>query len=111
MLKIRLQRIGRRNDPHFRVVVTEHTTSPRGKAVEQLGFVDPQEKKQKVDKERVLYWISKGAQVSPTVHNLFVSQKILEGKKVAKHHTPKKEEKSEAKPAQEAASAPATPAV
>ncbi len=103
MLMIRLQRAGRRNEPHFRIVVTEKTTSPRGKYLESLGFVNPLEKKRSVDKERALYWISKGAQPSDTVRNLLVSEKVLDMPKVPKH------KKSKKAPA-EAKAAPAAPA-
>lgn len=104
MLMIRLQRAGRRNEPHFRIVVTEKTTSPRGKYLESLGFVNPLEKKRSVDKERALYWISKGAQPSDTVRNLLVSEKVLNMLKVPKH------KKSKKAPAAPQAAAPAAPA-
>lgn len=90
MLMIRLQRAGRRNEPHFRIVVTEKTTSPRGKYLESLGFVNPLEKKRSVNKERALFWISKGAQPSDTVRNLLVSEKVLDMPKVPKHKKSKK---------------------
>lgn len=89
---IRLQRIGRKNEPHFRLVLTEKTTSPRGKYIEALGFVNPKSKERSLEKERVSYWISKGAQVSDTARNLLISEKVLEGKKTPKHKTPKKSE-------------------
>ena len=81
MLMIRLQRVGKKNEPHFRVVLTEKTTSPRGKHLELLGFLNPKSKERSFKKERVLHWMSKGAKLSDTVHNLLVSEKILEGKK------------------------------
>lgn len=92
MIIIRLQRVGRKNAQHFRVVLTEKTTSPRGKAIETLGFVNPHTKEKSFNKDRIGHWISKGAQVSDTVNNLLVSEKIIEGKKIAKHKTPKKQE-------------------
>ena len=90
MLMIRLQRTGRRNEPHFRIVVTEKTTSPRGKYIEAVGFVSPREKRRAVNKERVLYWMSKGAKPSATVTNVLVSEKIIDVPKIPKHHLPKK---------------------
>lgn len=83
MLKIRLQRVGRKNDPSFRVVVTESTRGPKsGRMVEALGFHNPREKgSTHFVSERILHWISQGAQVSTTVHNLLVDQKILNAKK------------------------------
>ena len=94
MLMIRLQRVGKKNEPHFRVVLTEKTTSPRGKHLELLGFLNPKSKERAFKKERVLHWMSKGAKLSDTVHNLLVSEKILEGKKSANHSTAKKDKKS-----------------
>jgi len=83
MLKIRLARIGRKNDPTFRVVVTEHTRGPKsGDHIEILGNYNPKMKDIVIDGERVKYWISNGAQVSDTVHNILINQKIIEGKKI-----------------------------
>lgn len=83
MLTIRLTRKGRKNQPFFRVVVIDKKRSTKGgRAVEILGFVDPLNKKKSLQKERILYWIKNGAQPSATVHNLLVSEKIIEGKKI-----------------------------
>lgn len=83
MLKIRLQRTGRVNNPSFRVVVGEHTNSAQsGKFVEVLGSYDPKAGTMQVKSDRVKYWISKGAQASGTVHNFLVDQKIVDGKKI-----------------------------
>lgn len=83
MLKIRLQRTGRKNNPSFRVVVGEHTNSAQsGKFIEVLGSYDPKAGKVTLSSDRVKYWISKGAQASGTVHNFLVDQKIVEGKKL-----------------------------
>lgn len=94
MLMIRLQRVGKKNEPHFRVVLTEKTTSPRGKHIELLGFLDPKSKARSIKKERVLHWMSKGAKLSDTVHNILVSEKVLEVKKTANHSVLKKNKKS-----------------
>lgn len=93
MIIIRLQRVGRKNAQHFRVVLTNKTTSPRGKAIETLGFVNPHTKEKSFNKERITHWISKGAGLSDTVSNLLVTEKIIEGKKIAKHKEAKKEVK------------------
>ncbi|MBU6390204.1 30S ribosomal protein S16, partial [Patescibacteria group bacterium] len=84
MLKIRLQRVGRTNIPTFRVVVTDSQNSAKsGRSLEVLGSYDPRDDAKKtVDTERVKYWISKGAQVSGTVHNFLIDKKIIEGKKI-----------------------------
>jgi small subunit ribosomal protein S16 len=96
MLTIRLQRIGKKNRPAFRVVLQERSWAPQGKAKELLGFYDPVKKEKKFQNERVKYWIAKGAEPSPTVHNLFVDAGLVTGSKV-KTWSPKK--KKEEKPA------------
>ena len=100
MLVIRLTRKGKKNQPFFRVVVTDKRKSSKaGRALEDLGYVDPLTKRKNLKKERILYWISKGAQPSESIHNLLVSEKIIEGKKihVSKLSTKKKAEISKAK--------------
>jgi len=87
MLKIRLQRIGRKNDPSFRVVLTDSKNSTKsGKFLEILGTYNPRamEKslKRKLESSRIKYWLSKGAKCSDTIHNFLVHDKIIEGKKV-----------------------------
>lgn len=98
MLKIRLQRVGRKNDASFRVVVTESQRGPKaGDNIEVLGFHDPRRNSSEVNKERVEYWMSVGAQVSDTVHNLLVEKGIVKGKKinVLPKKSPIKKEKEE----------------
>ena len=65
--------------------------------MEDLGYVDPLKKRKSFDKERILYWISKGAQPSATIHNLLVSEKILDAKKIAKFNISKKKQTEIAK--------------
>jgi len=101
MLKIRLQRVGRRNNPAFRVVVTESTRGPKsGDNVELLGSYNPHADSATLNGERILHWISKGAQVSDTVHNLLINQKIIDGKK--RNALPKKTPIVKEAPAEEA---------
>jgi len=82
MLKIRLQRTGKRGQAYFRVVVVEHTKKPKGEFLELLGAYNPHEKQFKVDREKVEYWLSKGAQISPTVNNLMVNYKVWDRPKM-----------------------------
>lgn len=83
MLTIRLTRKGKKNQPFFRVVVIDKRRSSKGgRSVEDLGYVDPLTKRKSLNKERVQYWLSKGAQPSESIHNLLVSEKIIEGKKI-----------------------------
>ena len=117
MLRIRLQRVGRKNIATFRVVLTESQNSTKsGRYLEVLGHYDPVHKVKEVDAERVKYWISKGAQPTDTLHNFLVDKKIIPGKKVnvlpAKKAIPtRKAAKESAGQKKEAPAAPAAPAV
>lgn len=100
MLKIRLQRVGRKHDPRFRIVVTDSKNSPKsGKFLEVLGSYDPRKGEPEIKGEKAKYWISKGAQVSGTVHNIFIKEGIVQGKKinVLPKKSPIKKEESEDK--------------
>ncbi len=72
MLKIRLRRMGSRNRPFYRVVVSDSRRVPTGRAVEEVGFYDPRKDPAeiKVDSERVKYWVDNGAQMSDSVRKL-----------------------------------------
>lgn len=84
MLKIRLQRVGRKNDPSFRIVVTERTNATRsGKFLEIVGDYDVKKGGIKLDADRIKYWLSKGAQATGTVHNMLVKEKVIDAKKIA----------------------------
>jgi small subunit ribosomal protein S16 len=111
MLVIRYFRTGKKNQPYFKIVVTDKRMPTRGgRFKEEVGFVDPVKKIKKVNAERAKYWLSQGAQPSDTVYNLFVSEKILEGKKRDLHHEKKVKEGAAAPAAAPATQgAPATP--
>ena len=80
---IRLQRIGRKNDPAFRVVLTDSKNSTKsGKFLEILGTFNPKSQERHIDTDRVKHLISKGAKLSDTMHNFLVTDKVIEGKKI-----------------------------
>ena len=91
MLMIRFQRRGRVNDPAFRVVVTEKRSKPKSGELEVVGSYYPKTKATILKNDRILYWISKGAQASPRVHNLLIDKKVIEGVKI--HKAKQKKEK------------------
>lgn len=100
---IRFQRIGRKNDAAFRIAVLEKASGPKaGKYVDLVGTYNPKTKATTLQADRIQDWIKKGAQVSPSVHNLLVSKGVIEGKKV--NVLPKK---TPIKKPEEAAPAPA----
>ncbi len=101
MLVIRLLRVGKKNQPAFKIVVTKKQNPPRGgRFVEEVGNYSPLTKQIILKKERVQYWLSQGAQPSATVHNLLVKHGVLEGKKIPVHKKSKKleEDKTDEKP-------------
>jgi small subunit ribosomal protein S16 len=82
MLKMRLQRIGRKNDPAFRLIVTDSRRGPKsGRHIDHIGSYNPKLSEVRIDGVRAKEWIAKGVQVSDTVHNLLVAEKIIDGKK------------------------------
>jgi len=109
MLTIRFSRKGKKNQPFFKVVVVDKRRSAKGgRVIEFLGYVNPLTKKKSLEKERILHWISKGAQPSDTVHNLLITEKIIEGKKIPVAKVKKKAGAEASAPAGQGA--PAAPA-
>jgi small subunit ribosomal protein S16 len=97
MLKIRLQRIGRKNDPSFRAVLTDSKNSTKsGRFLEILGTYNPKAGEKVLDADRIKYWMSQGAQCSDTMHNFLIHDKVIQGKKVnvlpKKHPTQKRKD-------------------
>ncbi len=72
MLRIRLRRVGRKKQPSYRIVVAESTAPRDGKFVEVVGFYNPRTQPETitVKEERVLYWLSVGAQPSESAARL-----------------------------------------
>jgi len=122
MLVIRFFRTGKKNQPSFKIVVTEKRKPPRaGRYIEEVGFWNPLTKEKVLKGERIKYWLSVGAKPSNRVYNLLVtermkvseggdeaiasatSEKIVEGKKIDVHKKPKekKEKPKEEKPKEE----------
>ncbi len=83
MLKIRLQRVGRKWMPVFKIVVAEHTMPIQGRIVEKLwsyiaGKIDQMNN---FKKDRAEYWLSVGAKPSQTVASILVKQGIKDAAK------------------------------
>jgi small subunit ribosomal protein S16 len=72
LLSIRLTRMGAKKKPFYRIVVTEKRSKRDGRFVESIGYYDPCRKPAdvKIDRERVSYWMERGAQPSETVRSL-----------------------------------------
>ena len=69
MVKIRLRRMGARNSPFYRIVVSDSRRTARAEVLEEIGSYDPVAGigKVKVDRQRAEFWIGRGALLSPTV--------------------------------------------
>ena len=72
MLKIRLRRMGNRNRPFYRVVVSDSRKTPISSAIEEVGHYDPTQGMESatLQVDRIEQWVAKGAQMSPTVAKL-----------------------------------------
>lgn len=86
MLTIRLQRMGKKNNPTYRLVIAEKARDTQGRNLEILGLFNPHAKENGLapNAERIKYWLDKGAQTSNTVHNLFLKAGLISGEKKKK---------------------------
>lgn len=110
--KIKLQRIGKKNQPKYRIIVQEERTKLQGKVVAMLGGYNPRQKDQfiNLDKENILKWLKIGAVPTDKVRFLFGKagilppvdtsvltkkkpKKAVENKEAAPTEAPKQEEK------------------
>lgn len=112
---MRLQRIGRKNSPSYRVVVVDSRQGVgSGTFIDQLGAYDPKAGVYTVDGEKAKKWLANGVQASPTVHNMLVSKGVINAPKITVQKPKKEEPVVEAPVAEEAApevtEAPAEPA-
>ena len=72
MVKIRLKRMGAAKSPFYRIVVLDSRTRRDGREIEVLGTYDPKANPAlvKIDEEKVLEWLNKGALPSDTIRNI-----------------------------------------
>jgi small subunit ribosomal protein S16 len=75
MVKIRLTRIGRKKVPIYRIVVIDSKKARDGEYIEKVGHYDPRKKELILNRDRVEYWISKGARPTNTVAKLIAKDK------------------------------------
>lgn len=73
MLKIKLSRKGKKNQPFYRIIVAEAKSKRDGKYIDALGYYNPLTKPKiiKINKEAYQEWLKKGAQPTETVKKLF----------------------------------------
>lgn len=77
--KIRLQRMGRKKKPFYRIVVSDSRSPRDGRFIESIGYYDPlpEPVDLKIDEKKALQWLNTGAIPSDTVKNLFSSKGII----------------------------------
>lgn len=108
MLTIRLQRRGRKNDPSFRVILVEKKRAAKtGVVSEILGNYNARTGAIKLEAERIKALLKNGVTVSDNMHNILVSNKVIEGKKI--NILPKKTVEKVEAPAEEVAAPAAAP--
>ena len=80
---MRLQRVGRKNDPAYRIVVTDKRTGVKSdKHVDRIGSYNPKLGTIILDKDKAKQWLSQGVQASGTMHNILVSEGVIDAKKI-----------------------------
>ncbi|RKQ37459.1 30S ribosomal protein S16 [Oceanobacillus halophilus] len=78
-VKIRMKRMGSKRNPFYRIVVADSRSPRDGRNIEQIGTYNPvvSPVEVKIDEEKALDWMKKGAKPSDTVRNLFSKQGIM----------------------------------
>ncbi|MBR4270689.1 MAG: 30S ribosomal protein S16 [Clostridia bacterium] len=115
-VKIRLNRMGDKKSPYYRVVVTDSRTARGGKCIENLGTYNPLTNpfELKLNEDRVKYWLGVGAIPTETARELLVKAKLLPAKKyrapLPKKMPPAPKEKKEEAPAEGTPAEGAAPA-
>ena len=93
MLAIKLQRIGKKRQGSFRLVVAEKRSKLQSTVREDLGWLNPHTDTTELKRERVLYWLKVGAKPTDSIHNILVRAGIIIGKKISVHSKLKKQKK------------------
>ena len=78
-VKIRLNRMGAKKRPFYRIIVADSRAPRDGRFIETVGTYNPliEENQVSLKEERVLEWLSKGAQPSDTVRNILSKQGVM----------------------------------
>ena len=81
MVKIRLKRMGMKKKPFYRVIVADERSPRDGRFIEEIGYYDPMKKPSdiKINKEKALDWMKKGAQPTDSVRILLKRSGVIEG--------------------------------
>ncbi len=96
-VKIRLRRMGKKKQPFYRLVVADSRSPRDGRFIDIIGFYNPltQPAEVRVDEEKALDWLKKGAQPSLTAKKILSQAGILAKNAASKENTDKENEKTE----------------
>ena len=83
MLAIKFQRIGKKHQPSYRVVVAERRSKLIAPPVDDVGSYNPTTKVAGLKKDRIVYWLNVGAKPTVSIHNLLVREGIIQKPKMA----------------------------
>lgn len=105
-VKLRMRRMGSKKRPFYRIVAADSRYQRDGRFLDIIGYYDPKKEpfKLEVDKNKVIDWLNKGAQMSDTVGSLLRRDGIVQeynAEKINKKKALKSEKKDKAKPAEE----------
>jgi len=78
-VKIRLKRMGAKKRPFYRIVVADARSPRDGRFIDSIGYYDSTKQPAvvKVDAEKAIEWLGKGAQPTDTVRSLFAQQGVI----------------------------------
>lgn len=78
-VKIRLTRMGSKRKPFYRLVVADSRSPRDGRFIEEVGYYNPltEPKTLKIEEDKIMDWLQKGAQPSDTVRNLLSAQGVM----------------------------------
>jgi small subunit ribosomal protein S16 len=69
--------MGAKKVPFYRIVVADSRALSKGRFIDQLGWYDPRQKRVEVDKEKILGWVNKGAELTNSVKKILVNFSIV----------------------------------
>lgn len=76
-VRIRLRRMGTKKKPFYRLVVADRRSPRDGRLIESIGTYDPRTATVKVDQEKAIAWLNRGAQPTDTVHELLTRAGVI----------------------------------
>lgn len=76
-VNIRLRRMGAKRVPFYRIVVADSRFPVQGRFIESLGWYDPRAKQVKADKEKIVDWIEKGAELTESVEKILINYSVI----------------------------------